>query len=92
MKKKNGQKYVPERIRRKLSQGYIIRTLRELKGWTQEKLSKECGIAATNISMLEHERLELGKERAIKLARALGVHPATLMFPDITATEFLKAA
>ena len=92
MKKKNVRKYIPERIRRKLTQGYIIRTLRELKGWTQEKLAKESGIAATNLSMLENERLELGKERSIKLAKAFGIHPATLMFPDITAVEFLKAA
>ena len=56
--------------------------LRELKGWTQEELASRSGIAATNLSRLENGHLDLGKQRAIALAKAFGVHPATLMFPD----------
>jgi len=57
--------------------------LRELKDWTQEDLAEASGIAATNISQIENKRLTLGKQRAVALGEALGVHPATLLFPDI---------
>lgn len=45
-------------------------------------LTKLSGIAATNISRLENGHMDLGKQRAIALAKAIAVHPATLMFPD----------
>lgn len=66
-----------------LSPGETVAMLRELKNWTQEELAKASGIAASNISMIENDRLELGKQRAMALGKALGVHPATLLFPDV---------
>ncbi len=66
-----------------LSPGETIAMLRELKDWTQEQLAKASGIAATNISQLENGRLTLGKQRAVALGEAFGVHPATLLFSDI---------
>lgn len=77
------RKYLPEKRHATLSAGETIVMLRELKGWTQEELSRRSGIAATNISRLENGHMELGKHRAIALAQAFGIHPATLMFPDI---------
>ena len=65
--------------------------LRELKGWTQEELSKQCEINATNISMLENDRLDIGKRRAEQLAQAFNVHPAIIMFPEYEAEEIRKA-
>lgn len=76
------KKYYPERRRASLSVGEAIAMLRELKGWTQEQLARKSGIAATNLSRLENGHLDLGKQRAVALAKAFGVHPATLMFPD----------
>jgi len=38
--------------------------LRELKGWTQGELANRCGISATNISLLENEKVEIGKKGA----------------------------
>ena len=76
------KKYSPERRHAALSVGETIVMLRELKGWTQEVLARRSGIAATNISRLENGHMDLGKQRAIALAKAFGVHPATLMFPD----------
>lgn len=76
------QKYKAERAHTPLSAGETIAMLRELKGWTQAELAKRSGIAATNISSLENGRMDLGKQRAIALAKAFDVHPATLMFPD----------
>lgn len=66
----------------RVTTGRVIRMLRELKGWTQEELAKRCGIAASNISLLENERVEIGKKRAEQLAKAFGVHPAIIMFPE----------
>jgi len=56
--------------------------LRELKGWTQGELANRCGISATNISLLENEKVEIGKRRAEQIAKAFGVHPAIIMFPE----------
>ena len=74
-----------------LSTGQVIRMLRELKGWTQGELAKRSGINATNISMLENDRLDIGKRRAEQLARAFNVHPAIIMFPEYEAEEIRKA-
>ena len=76
------KKYVSEKKHIALSVGETISMLRELKGWTQEELAKKSGIASTNISRLENDHMDLGKQRAIALAKAFDIHPATLMFPD----------
>ena len=65
-----------------LTTGEVIRMLRELKGWTQAELAERCGIRATNISLLENEKVEIGKRRAEQIAKAFGVHPAIIMFPE----------
>ena len=46
----------------------------------------------TNISLLENERIEIGKKRAEQLATAFEVHPAIIMFPEYEAKEIQKAA
>jgi transcriptional regulator with XRE-family HTH domain len=76
------KRYLPEQAHAALSTGEALKMLRELKGWTQEELAQRSGIAATNISRIENGHSDLGKQRAIALAKAFGVHPATLMFPD----------
>jgi len=75
-----------------LSTGEVIRMLRELKGWTQENLAVLSGISPTNLSLLENDRVDIGKKRVLQLAKAFGVHPATIMFPEYEATEIKKAA
>ena len=65
-----------------MSPGEMIRTLRELKEWSQMDLAKETGISQTNISAIENDRVQIGKERAIIIAEALNVHPASIMFAD----------
>lgn len=75
-----------------LSTGEVIRMLRELKGWTQAELARRSAISVTNISLLENERVEIGKKRAEQLARAFGVHPAIIMFPEYEAKEIERAA
>ena len=75
-----------------LTTGEVIKMLRELKGWTQEELAKYCSINAKNISMLENNKLEIGKKRAEQLAKAFNVHPAIIMFPEYESEEIEKAA
>jgi len=50
------------------------------------------GITPTNISLLENQRVEIGKRRAEQLARAFGVHPAIIMFPEYEGREFQEVA
>ena len=75
-----------------LTTGEVIRMLRELKGWTQSELAKRSGISATNISLLENEKVEIGKKRVEHLAKAFDVHPAIIMFPEYEAKEIKRAA
>jgi transcriptional regulator with XRE-family HTH domain len=72
--------------------GEVIRMLRELKHWTQAELAKYSGISATNISLLENDRVEIGKKRAEHLAKAFNIHPAIIMFPEFEAKEINKVA
>lgn len=65
-----------------MSPGEMIRTLRDLKEWSQLDLSEVTGISQTNISAIENGRVEIGKQRAIVLAEALSVHPSSIMFAD----------
>lgn len=66
--------------------------LRELKGWTQAELAGRSGISATNLSLLENNRVEIGKKRAEQLAKAFDVHPAIIMFPEYESREIQRAA
>ncbi len=88
----NKNEFVPARPHTHVSSGEVIRILRDKKEWTQEELAKRSGISATNLSMLENDRVDIGKKRAEQLARAFGVHPAIIMFPEYEGLEIKKAA
>ncbi len=64
-----------------ISTGESVRILRELQGFSQNKLSDVTGIPQSTISAIERDRINLGVERAKQLARALKCHPAVLVFP-----------
>ncbi len=89
---KINKKFVSAEPHAVLSTGVVIRMLRELKGWTQAELAKRSGISATNISLLENERIEIGKRRAEQLAKAFDIHPAIIMFPEYESEEIKNAA
>ena len=84
--------FTPAHPHSQLSTGEVIRMLRELKGWTQSVLAERSGISPTNLSLLENDRVDIGKKRVLQLAEAFGVHPATIMFPEFEAVEIKKAA
>lgn len=75
-----------------LTTGEVLRMLRELKGWTQKELSKRSRIQISNISLLENGKIEIGKKRVLQLAKALGVHPAIIMFPEYEEEEIRVAS
>lgn len=92
MRKLRKNEFVPARPHSTLSTGEVIRMLRELKGWTQSTLALRSGVSPTNLSLLENDRIDIGKKRALQLASAFEVHPAIIMFPEFGSTGFKKAA
>ncbi len=89
---KKNREFAPATQHTTLTTGETIRMLRELKGWTQEQLAEQSGLNAKNISLLENGRIDIGKKRAEQLARAFGVHPAIIMFPEYESDLIGKAA
>ncbi|MDA8091974.1 MAG: helix-turn-helix transcriptional regulator [Actinomycetota bacterium] len=92
MKHKNRPGFVEARPHAALTTGEVIKMLRQLKGWTQAEFAKRCGISATNISLLENGKVEIGKRRSEQIAEAFGVHPAIIMFPEYEGNGIKKNA
>ena len=92
MRSRSHTAFIPAKPHVKLTTGEVIRMLRELKGWTQAELSKRSGISATNISLLENERVEIGKKRTEQIAKAFDIHPAIIMFSEYEGQEIKRAA
>jgi transcriptional regulator with XRE-family HTH domain len=76
------KKYVRARARVILTPGDSVRIARELQEMTQADLAEASGVTQPTISSIESGRVTLGAERAEKLARALRVHPAVLLWPQ----------
>jgi transcriptional regulator with XRE-family HTH domain len=90
--KKSRRMFGPAKPHAELSTGEVIRMLRDLKGWTQTELARMSSIGVSNISLLENNRVDIGKKRTEQLARAFDVHPAIIMFPEYEAKEIERAA
>lgn len=82
LKKTRPARYVAARVRVALTPGDAVRVARELQEMTQAELAAATGIAQPTLSSIESGRSTLGAERAEKLARALRVHPAVLLWPN----------
>ena len=65
-----------------LTPGKAVRITREFAALSQVALARKAGLAQGTLSAIETGKATLGVERAKRLARALGVHPAALLFPD----------
>lgn len=59
-----------------------LRYVREFSEISQKDLSELSGIPQPAISAMESGRAPIGAERAARLARALHVHPAVILFPN----------
>jgi transcriptional regulator with XRE-family HTH domain len=78
----NKNDFVRARVQRSLTPGEMLRTLRELQELSQQDLAKLTGISQSNLSAMETDARQIGRERALVLAKALKVHPAVILFPD----------
>ena len=79
----------PKRV--KVSVGESVRIIRELQELSQNDLSAMTGIPQSTLSAIEHDRVNLGVERAKILARALKCHPSVLVFPAWELDEHVAA-
>lgn len=73
--------FIKSPTRTKVSIGDSVRIIRELQELSQNQLSALTGIPQSTLSAIEHDKVNLGVERAKILARALKCHPAVLVFP-----------
>jgi len=64
-----------------VSVGESVKIIRELQELSQNELAELTGIPQSTISAIEHDKINLGIERAKILAKALKCHPAVLVFP-----------
>jgi len=58
--------------------GQVIRSLREQKEWSQEKLALEAGMGTSHVSRIERGERRLPTNRLDTLASALGATPAAM--------------
>jgi transcriptional regulator with XRE-family HTH domain len=80
-------KFHPARRHTTLTVGQSVRIAREFQEMTQAELAAKSSITQATLSGIEHDRVALGVERAKRLARALNVHPAVLLFPAWEASH-----
>ncbi len=73
--------YKPAKKHINVSIGESVRIIRELQELSQNELASLTGIPQSTLSAIEHDKVNLGVERAKVLARALQCHPAVLVFP-----------
>ena len=64
-----------------VSIGESVKIIRELQELSQNQLAELTGIPQSTLSAIEHDKINLGLERAKILAKALKCHPAVLVFP-----------
>ncbi|MDO8461752.1 MAG: helix-turn-helix transcriptional regulator [Deltaproteobacteria bacterium] len=70
-----------------ITPGEMLATLRNLQGLTQGGLAKLTNMTQANISSMESGRQQIGRDRALVLAKALKVHPAVIMFPNYSVQD-----
>lgn len=74
-------KYTPAKQRVRLRSGDVVKLAREMLGFTQAVLAKKTGISASHLSEIESNKLEIGRQRALLLAKALKMPAPYIMFP-----------
>ncbi|MBI1909678.1 MAG: helix-turn-helix transcriptional regulator [Deltaproteobacteria bacterium] len=88
MKKKiNKKDFVVGEDPASMTPGEMLATLRNLQELTQGGLAKLTGMTQANISNMESGRQQIGRDRALVLAKALKVHPAVIMFPNYSVED-----
>jgi len=83
----NKKDFVRSTVHHSLTPGEAVKMVRELQALSQNELAHLTGISQSNISALENGMAQLGRDRALVLAKALHVHPAVLLFPDFDMAQ-----
>ena len=79
--------FVRAKVNCHITPGEMLRTLRELQELTQNALASQTGISQSNISAMENDVSQIGRDRALALAKVLKVHPAVILFPDFDIAQ-----
>ena len=87
MKKIKQKDFVAAKDAISMSPGEMLATLRRLQELAQSELAKLTGMTQANISNMESGRQQIGRDRALTLAKALKVHPAVIMFPNYRVVD-----
>lgn len=82
MRKIQKSNFTESKDTRAVSPSEMLASLRKLQGMSQNELARRTGIAQANISNMEKGHQQIGRDRAIILAKALNVHPAVILFPN----------
>ena len=62
--------------------GKTIRAFRRNFNLTLEDIEKLTGIPVSNLSAIEHDKIDLGLSRAIRIAAVFGIHLSLILFPE----------
>jgi DNA-binding transcriptional regulator YiaG len=79
MSKLQKKDFIRAKIHAHISPGESLKIIRELQKLSKNELSKLTGISQSNLSALENDFRQMGRDRALVLAKALRVHPAVLV-------------
>ncbi|MDB5091110.1 MAG: helix-turn-helix domain protein [Mucilaginibacter sp.] len=71
--------------------GDKIRSIREMRGFSQEYLSQKLGIAQNSYSRMENNQTKLSSEILEKLAKELGVSPMDILSSEPFVVNFYGA-
>lgn len=66
----------------KATPGQVVRAFRTNFGLTLKELEQITTVSYTNISAIEHDRIDVGVRRAVLLAAAFGIEPQQILFPQ----------
>ncbi len=70
--------------------GSVIRAHRRNWKITLRELAETTGIAESNLSLIENDKVEIGVRRATLIGAALGVDPALILFPNGPEGSYAK--
>ena len=79
---KNMRSVLNDIIGDEITPGETLRALRIEKGISQDELQEITGVARSNISALENQRLEMTAHYAMLFGAALNTHPSNILFPN----------
>ncbi len=79
--------YVVAKDRANLTAGDVVKMTCEVSEMTQAELSRRSGVSPSNLSDIVHGRRPVGKAVAEKLAKALNISPAFILFAGTSARD-----